>query len=31
MPEIASQPIAIVMNVMGMYFFSPPIFRMSCS
>jgi len=31
MPQIANQPASIVANVIGMYFFSPPIRRMSCS
>ena len=30
-PQIASQPVSIVMKVMGMYFFNPPMRRMSCS
>ena len=30
-PQIASQPVSIVAKVTGMYFFSPPIRRMSCS
>jgi hypothetical protein len=31
MPEIANHPVSMVAKVMGMYFFSPPIRRMSCS